>query len=282
MTHPAPLEVLYDAAQGGDIPLPPALASLYGPLRFPSHAGRPHVIGNFVSTLDGVVSLNSPGHEAGGDISGFNQHDKMVMGLLRAVSDVVVVGAGTLRSVPGHLWTAEYIYSPLADEYGRLRAGLNKRGPPLNVIVSASGELDPEFRVLRTGEVPVLVVTTARGAERMRPMPPFVKIAAVAEGGPVGAEAVLSAARSVRESSLVLVEGGPHLMGDFLAERRLDELFLTLAPQIAGRDGSTERPGLVSGRSFAPDDPLWGELVAVRRGESHLFLRYSFSSPAPD
>jgi riboflavin biosynthesis pyrimidine reductase len=242
---------------------------------------RPHVIGDFVSTLDGVVSLNSPGHEAGGDISGFNQHDKMVMGLLRAVSDVVVVGAGTLRSVPGHLWTADYIYPPLADEYGRLRAGLNKPGPPLNVIVSASGELDPEFRVLRTGEAPVLVVTTERGAERMRPMAPFVKIAAVAKEGPVGAEAVLSAASRVCESSLVLVEGGPHLMGDFLAERCLDELFLTLAPQIAGRSGSTERPGLVSGRSFAPDHPLWGELVAVRRGESHLFLRYSFSSPAP-
>lgn len=279
MTHPAPLEVLYDSAQGGDIPLPPALASLYGPLRFPSHTGRPHVIGNFVSTLDGVVSLNSPGHEAGGDISGFNQHDKMVMGLLRAVSDVVVVGAGTLRSVPGHLWTSEYIYPPLADEYGRLRAGLSKPGPPLNVIVSASGELDPEFRVLRTGEAPVLVVTTERGAERMRPMPPFVKIAAVAEEGPVGAEAVLSAASRVRESSLVLVEGGPRLMGDFLAERRLDELFLTLAPQIAGRDGSTERPGLVAGKMFAPDDPLWGDLVAVRRGKSHLFLRYSLSSP---
>ena len=35
------------------------------------------------------------------------------------------------------------------------------------------------------------------------------------------------------------------------------------------------------GKMFAPDDPLWGDLVAVRRGESHLFLRYSFSSPAP-
>ena len=67
-------------------------------------------------------------------------------------------------------------------------------------------------------------------------------------------------------------------MGDFLAERVLDELFLTLAPQIAGRDGSVERPGLVSGKSFAPDDPRWGTLVSVRRGGSHLFLRYSFST----
>ena len=32
-------------------------------------------------------------------------------------------------------------------------------------------------------------------------------------------------------------------MGDFFAGKCLDELFLTLAPQVAGRDGSFERPG---------------------------------------
>jgi riboflavin biosynthesis pyrimidine reductase len=47
---------------------------------------------------------------------------------------------------------------------------------------------------------------------------------------------------------MILVEGGPLLMGDFFAERLLDELFLTLAPQIAGRDGSVERPGFVAGK----------------------------------
>jgi riboflavin biosynthesis pyrimidine reductase len=75
---------------------------------------------------------------------------------------------------------------------------------------------------------------------------------------------------------VVLVEGGPHLMGDFFAEGLLDELFLTLAPQVAGRDGHSERPGFVSGKTFAPDKPLWGTLVSAKRGGSHLFLRYSF------
>jgi riboflavin biosynthesis pyrimidine reductase len=65
-------------------------------------------------------------------------------------------------------------------------------------------------------------------------------------------------------------------LGDFFAEGCLDELFLTLAPQVAGRDGSVERPGLVAGRRFAPEQPLWGTLVGVRRGGSHLFLRYAF------
>jgi riboflavin biosynthesis pyrimidine reductase len=76
----------------------------------------------------------------------------------------------------------------------------------------------------------------------------------------------------------VLVEGGPHLMGDFLAARLLDELFLTVAPQVAGRDEKIERPGFAAGHRFAPNNPIWGRLVSVKRAESHLFLRYSFST----
>ena len=89
------------------MPLPIELATLYGSLRFPQPATRPYVIGNFVTTLDGVVSLNAPGQAGGGEISGFNHHDHMVMGILRAVADAVIVGAGTLRASPRHLWIAE-------------------------------------------------------------------------------------------------------------------------------------------------------------------------------
>ena len=92
--------------------LPEELRILYGgDLRFPSHRDRPYVIGNFVSTLDGVVSFEIPGKSGGGDISGFNEADRFIMGLLRASADAVIVGAGTLREVaPGHLWLAEHVY----------------------------------------------------------------------------------------------------------------------------------------------------------------------------
>jgi riboflavin biosynthesis pyrimidine reductase len=69
-------------------------------------------------------------------------------------------------------------------------------------------------------------------------------------------------------------------MGDFFAQGCLDDLYLTLAPQVAGRDGSVERPGLVAGQRFAPEQPLWGTLVSVRRAGSHLFLRYAFAPAA--
>jgi riboflavin biosynthesis pyrimidine reductase len=274
-----PLELLFDVERGRDLPLPPDILALFGRLQFPLHPGPPYIIGNFVTTLDGVVALNEPGHASGGDISGFNQHDQMVMGLLRAIADAVIVGAGTLRSVPQHRWTAQYIYPPLTDAYQQLRTSLGKPEPPLNVIVTAHGEVSLDLPVFQSGEVPVLLVTTAQGAERIRAqrLPPSMQLSSVKSAGSLSARAILEAVNRVRQCEVILVEGGPQLMGDFFAEQSLDELFLTLAPQIAGRDGTVERPGLVMGQRFAPEHPLWGTLISVKRGGSHLFLRYAFT-----
>jgi riboflavin biosynthesis pyrimidine reductase len=273
-----PLEQLFEVERGSELPLPPELLTLCGRLQLLLHPGRPSVIGNFVSTLDGVVALNEPGYPAGGDISGFNQHDHMVMGLLRAIADAVIVGAGTLRSAPYHLWTAQRVYPSLADAYQRLRISLGKPTPPLNVFVTAQGNIRLDLPVFQSGEVPVLIVTTMQGEARIRAqhLPASVQLCAVQSTGSLSARAILEAAKGIRQSDVILVEGGPQLIGDFFAERYIDELFLTLAPQVAGRSSLVERPGLVSGKQFAPQHPLWGTLIGVKRGGSHLFLRYAF------
>jgi riboflavin biosynthesis pyrimidine reductase len=274
-----PLDSLFELERGNVLPLPPELVTLYGLPHLLPHPDRPTILSNFVTTLDGVVALNEPGHTSGGgDISGFNQHDRMVMGLLRAISDAVIVGAGTLRSVPRHLWTAEYIYPPFAGSYQQLRTSLGKTEPPLNVIVSARGEVDLQLPVFRSGEVPVLLITTTHGAERIRAerLPPSMQVRVLQSMGSLNAQAILQTVRDIRRCDVILVEGGPQLMGDFFAEQALDELFLTLAPQIAGRDGQVERPGLVMGKRFAPAHPLWGTLISIKRSDSHLFLRYAY------
>src|SRR5579885_3162985 len=191
----APLEALYELDRGVELPLPPALAALYGPLRFPPQRRQPYVFGNFVATLDGVVSLGVPGHAGGGEISGFNQHDRFVMGLLRAVADAVIVGAGTLRAVPEHRWTAAYIAPAYAEAYQELRAHLGKPEPPLNVIVTARGSVSLDLPVFQSGEVPVLIVTTRQGEERIRTqrVPPPVQIAAVQHAGILPAQAIVQA-----------------------------------------------------------------------------------------
>ena len=279
MTSLGPIEPLFDVSGGQPIPLPPDLARLYGRLGFPRRDDRPYVIANFVTTLDGVVSLGIPGLSGGGPISGYNRHDRMVMGLLRALADAVVVGAGTLRSVPEHVWTAEFAFPDLSSAYRDLRGALGNSAAPLNTIVTASGDIDPSARVFHSG-VPVLIVTNEEGAEclQSRRFPPSVTTLPVCASGLIHPRAILAAIHDSRANGLVLVEGGPRLLADFLAESCLDEQFLTLAPQVAGRDDRSQRPGLVAGRIFAPEHPLWARLVSVKRGGDHLFLRYAFSA----
>ena len=150
----------------------------------------------------------------------------------------------------------------------------------MNVIVTAHGELDLHLPVFQTESIPVLIVTTTNGARLLRSQGPPARIQIeVVEGtGLLSARSILEAVARVRRCDVILTEGGPHLIGDFFAEKCLDELFLTLAPQIAGRDHSSERPGLVAGKIFAPDHALWGKLISIKRGGDHLFLRYAFES----
>ncbi len=286
MTSLTPFESLHEPAMERSVafPLPVELSGLYGSLQFPLHAGRPYVIANFVSSVDGIVSLDIPGHSGGGEISGFNAHDRMLMGILRAAADAVIVGAGTLRAgSPDHIWNAAYIYPAFAEAYQAFRDAMGKTGQPLNVVVSARGELDLSRRLFQSGEVPVLIVTTAQGQESLRKqtMPTSTQIAVgeTLADGQLSARSILDACKScLRQSDLILTEGGPHLFANFLAEKCLDELFLTVAPQFAGRDATHERLALVSGKIFAPDQPCWGKIASIKLTGSHLFLRYAFET----
>lgn len=115
---------------------------------------------NFVSTLDGVVSFNIPGQSGGAQISGSNEADRFIMGLLRASADAVLVGAGTVHAVaPSHLWIAEFVYPAARDGYARYRHEiLHKLQHPLIAIVSGSGRLDLDRSVFHTSNINVLTL----------------------------------------------------------------------------------------------------------------------------
>jgi riboflavin biosynthesis pyrimidine reductase len=276
-----PLETLLETRRGPALPLPPRLARLYGHLRMPGSRARPCVFSNFVTSLDGVVSLSEKGHASGGDISGSSAQDRMVMGLLRAIADVVVIGSGTLAADRRHVWTADAIFPALADDYRRLRQALGYASSPLNVVVSGSGGVDLRLPVFASGDVPAMIITTSSGEKRLlkQKVPDTVAIRAIrhnAKGIPP--QAILDEVCRASAGKRILVEGGPHLLGDFYAARLLDEQFLTLAPQVAGREASDHRLSLVMGKHFAPRDAHWGKLIDVRQGGSLLFLRYAFAS----
>lgn len=279
------LRTLWQADLGEMQVLPPELTAFYGTLRLPAVGAKPRVTANFVSTLDGVTSWNVPGQMGGGEISGFSQEDAGVMGLLRATSAAVIIGAATLRVVPDHLWTAEFIQPALGTAYQVLRASLGHTQPPLAVIVTGSGDVDVALRIFTSREEPALIVTTAEGEQRLRArgLPAAVMLAAAAPApdGKLSAASILAAVNAHLPAGprRLLLEGGPQLMGTFFAAQAIDELFLTLSPQIAGRDGAHGaagwRPGLVEGALLAPERPGWGRLVSVRQADSYLFLRYA-------
>ena len=73
---------------------------------------------------------------------------------------------------------------------------------------------------------------------------------------------------------LLLHEAGPTLFGEFLAAGFMDELFLTVAPQIAGRVAANPRPGLVANVQFSPATAPWWKLLSAKSAADYLFLRY--------
>jgi riboflavin biosynthesis pyrimidine reductase len=146
------------------------------------------------------------------------------------------------------------------------------------VVVSGHGDLDPTERLFQPGGGPALIVTTRQGARRLRTagLPAATPVVEAGDAPDIDPRTLLdSIVAAGQPTDLVLLQAGPRLTADFLAARLVDELFLTLSPQIAGREKANSRPGLAMGRVFAPDDPLWGTLVDVRRGGSHLFMRYA-------
>ena len=81
------------------------------------------------------------------------------------------------------------------------------------------------------------------------------------EGSRIAPASILKLLRDEFGVKILLHEGGPALFGDFLAHGCVDELFLTVAPQFAGRDAKRQRPGIVAGAEFLPQDSSLAETV---------------------
>jgi riboflavin biosynthesis pyrimidine reductase len=253
--------------------MPADLRDRYGgPLEVPVRPDRPTVLVNFVSSLDGIVALGTGERQGGGVISGFFEPDRFVMSVLRAVADVTLMGAGTIAGTSSVDWTPEHLQPALAPAIARWRRELGLAPHPTTVVVT-TGDVRLGQRGVDDPDLPVVFLTTATGAEalRRRDFPPHVGIAEAGAGDVVSAAAVGSFLERYR-GQVVLCEGGPHLLGNLVEADAVDELFLTVAPQLLGRDAG--RLGLVEGVALPPDQARWQELVSAQRAGDHLFLRY--------
>ena len=262
--------------------LPPALLELYdGDLQFPAApAGRPYVIANFVTTLDGAASFKLPGQSSGNTISGSDAADRFIMGLLRASADAVLVGATTVHDTgPRARWLPSDTYPNAEDLFRDYRQSVfhTREYPPV-FIVSARGRLNLARAVFQSPGVRTVILTTAAGEQELLGRGvaslPSVELRTLAVAGSIPPASILELLGSQFGVRRLLHEGGPTLFGEFLAARAVDELFLTLAPQIAGRTPQTIRPGLVEGVEFLPGAAPWFDLLSVKQNAAHLYLRY--------
>jgi riboflavin biosynthesis pyrimidine reductase len=266
-----------------DSALPQELKELYdGDLHFRSSAAaRPFVIANFVSTLDGVASYETKGKSGGSTISGSDPADRFIMGLLRASADAVMVGAGTLNDVSAKsLWTPEYVYPEAKRLYAEYRVdALHKPEYPLLVIVSGSGQLELDRAIFRTPAMRTVVITTSAGSDELtrRGAAALGSVEVHALGsssGKIAPRTILQLLHSQFAIKTLLHEGGPTLFGQFLAADAIDEFFLTLSPQIAGRAGDGPRPAVAQGVEFSPDSAPRFQMVSVKENAAFLYLRY--------
>jgi riboflavin biosynthesis pyrimidine reductase len=143
--------------------------------------------------------------------------------------------------------------------------------------MSASGDVDLAAPVFRSSDVEAILLTSVAGAERLASGDTRgVRIVAVGERTSTMRQAIDALVAETGARS-ILAEVGPTLFGKMVAERVIDELFLTVAPVLAGR--SAERPGLglVDGTAFSPADAPRGELVSARRSNDLLLVRYAFA-----
>jgi riboflavin biosynthesis pyrimidine reductase len=252
--------------EGPPLPLPSALRALYGgDLSLVETA----VYANFVQSIDGVVAV--PGVVSSGPaISGKNEADRFVMGLLRACASAVILGAATLRDTPNHHWTAGAIYPELEGEFASLRQRLGLAPQPRLVVLTSSGEIDVNHPAVRGGAT---FLAGAAGAERLRDLLPGSSDVHAFEGDSVPlAEAI----RWLREQghTRILSEAGPHMMGQLLRDNLVGDIFLTVSPVLAGR-GGPGRLGLVEGAALLPERRLEARLASGRTSGDYLLLRYS-------
>jgi len=213
-------------------------------------AGRPYLVLNMVSSLDGKATLS--GRTAG--IS--SELDRELFHELRTQADAIMVGAGTLRQ-------ERYGRMIKTDELREKRRAAGLEPEALAVIVSGRLDLPPDLPIFGEPEQRILILTGAgHELEGSKARVEYLR---------AGDDLPLLAAKLREDYGVrsVLCEGGPTLNSHLLGAGLVDELFLSLHPLIAG---GGEALTIVAGRTLVAPPEL--ELVLLAEASGDLFTRW--------
>ena len=232
----------------------PSRSELFDAYALPDR-NRPRVRMNFVSSADGAVTLG----ERSGGLGGAT--DRAVMQVLRAMADIVLVGAGTVRA-------EGYGGMRVSDQDAAWRRERGLPGQPVLAVVSGSLGLDPADPVFAEAvRRPLVVTTDAAAASRGAAFAPVADVLACGQDA-VDLPGMLRAFAG-RGGTQVLCEGGPHLFGSLLDAGLVDEACVTLAPRFAGGDAGR----IVQGAAEA--DRRFALAGILTDDEGFVLLRYA-------
>lgn len=200
-----------------------------------------------ISSLDGSATIDDGSTGLGGP------PDRAVFRALRAVADIVVVGASTARA-------EKYRSVRLPEELLRWRTERELPATPGIAIVSNSLDLDLTDSLAASR--PMILTSAASPADRRASMGEFAEVI-VAGDERVDPDEAMSELRN-RGAERITLEGGPTINAQFAD--LIDEACVTIAPLLVGGDG----PRIVHGLSGSREASLDRAIAS----DGFLLLRY--------
>jgi len=198
---------------------------------YPDGLSRPWIRANMVSSIDGSAAFK------GASKGMTSASDRRVFHLIRSLSDVILIGAGTARTEP----------------YRNHRQQV--------VVLTRTGDLPADFF---TGIPPIILTTESLDDRRRHEL---AKVSEVISCGRHDIDLSLVQMFFVERGWLkVLCEGGPALLGSLNAAYLIDEVALTVAPLLIGSGNSLLQESQEMKRPF--------QLASLLQAEGNLFARY--------
>ncbi len=225
---------------------------------------RPYVLLSCAISLDGYLD------DAGAErllLSGEQDLDRVDE--LRAGSDAIMVGAGTIRADDPRLTLRS---QPRRE--ARIAAG--QPPDPVKVTLTGSGDLDPSARFFTAGDAERLVFASSAAVTKARDL--LGKSAEVIDAGdPADLRQVLAGLAS-RGVGRLMVEGGTSVLTQFLTAGLADELQLAVAPVFVGDSGA---PRFTGDGAFRWNAQHPARLTEVSQIGNDALLRYALSERYP-
>ena len=218
----------------------------------------PHVTAILAMTADGKIADYRDSAARFGSTNDRLHLEKQV-----SLVDGVLFGAGTLRAYG----TTMSVSNPILVEE---RAQRSQSPQPVQIVVSASGNLDPQWRFFQQ-PIPRWLITVGTNGDQWRSQDKFEHIL-VAQGN----ESIISWTSIFQQLvrlglNKLAILGGGELVASLLRDDLIDELWLTICPVIFGGNSA---PTPVGGEGFVQSQGKKLQLLEVKQIEQELFLHY--------